>query len=125
MQESLGINYDAKIEVIRDEIVALAKLSHSDETSTQTAQLASLKTKLEILEKERAACIKQTQIIRSLYFPVLRRRWNQIPDADQASNEWVFNTSLTPFKSWLTSRKDSDGLFCITGKVSIPGVSLL
>jgi hypothetical protein len=91
----------------------------AQEITLRIAQLSSLKTKFEVLPKEHQACIQQNKVIRSLYFPVIRRRWSQIPHADEASNAWVFDDTLTPFNDWLGSKKDSDGLFCITGRVGL------
>jgi len=116
-QDDWAINYDAKLDQIRDEILTLSRQDRTSESATQMAQLASLKTKLDAFQKEHNACIKQTEMIRSLYFRVLRRRWNQIPEADEASNTWVFDKLLTPFSVWLGSTDEDDGLFCITGRI--------
>jgi hypothetical protein len=105
------------MELIRNEILFIVTQDRTSSASTQIAELASLKTKLDIMQKEHLNCIKQTDMIRSLYLPVLRRRWNQIPQADQTSNAWVFDTSVTSFKPWLEGNVQADGLFCITGRV--------
>ncbi|KAI1572486.1 hypothetical protein PtrEW13061_011274 [Pyrenophora tritici-repentis] len=118
LQEALKMNYDAKLDVIRDEILSLVQQSSANSPAIQMAELASLKTKFDILQKEHLECVKQADVIRSLYLPVLRRRWNQIPQADQLSNDWVFNTEKTSFKPWLESQENADALFCITGKAS-------
>jgi hypothetical protein len=117
-QDALAINYDAKLDQIRDEILALVGQKSVSEGATQMAQLASLKTKLDALGKEHMACINQAAIIKSLYFPVLRRRWSQIPKADKATNMWIFDPSLTSFTAWLGSTDEDDGLYCITGRVN-------
>jgi len=127
-QDALAINYDAKLEQIRGEILTLVAQDRTSEGSTQVAQLASLKTKFDALGKEHMACTKQTAVIRSLYFPALRRRWSQIPNADKASNAWIFDASLTPFTAWLDSTDRDDALFCVTGRVipfcSVSGLTL-
>lgn len=132
MQHTLNINYDAKMDMLRDEILDLVQQMGAQQTGTyqidplefdtqeialRTAQLSSLRTKLEVFPKEHHACIQQNRVIESLYFEEIRRRWNQIPHADEASNAWVFDNTLTPFNHWLSSKEASDGLFCITGRV--------
>jgi len=77
-----------------------------------------LKTKFDALGKEHLACTKQTALLKSLYFSALGKRWNLIPKADEASNTWIFDPSLTPFTVWLDSTDEDDGLFCITGRVN-------
>ncbi|KAF7577897.1 hypothetical protein PtrM4_021370 [Pyrenophora tritici-repentis] len=110
LQEALKMNYDAKLDVIRDEILSLVQQSSANSPAIQMAELASLKTKFDILQKEHLECVKQADVIRSLYLPVLRRRWNQIPQADQLSNDWVFNTEKTSFKPWLESQENADAV---------------
>jgi len=117
-QKSLAMDYDAKLDQIRDEILALVGQDRRSEHAIQMAQLASLITKFDALGKEHTACTKQTTLLKSLYFQTLQRRWSQIPKADKASNMWIFDTSLTPFIDWLDSTKEDDGLFCIEGKVN-------
>jgi hypothetical protein len=117
LQESLEMKYDAKMELIRGEILSIVTQDRASSASSQIAELASLKTKLDIMQKEHLNCIKQADIIRSLYLPVLRRRWNLIPQADRTSNAWVFDTSATSFRLWLESGPHADGLYCITGRV--------
>ncbi|CAG5152839.1 uncharacterized protein ALTATR162_LOCUS2933 [Alternaria atra] len=131
MQHTLNINYDAKMDMLRDEILDLVQQTGAQQTGTyqidplefdtqeialRTAQLSSLRTKLEVFPKEHHACIQQNRVIESLYFEEIRRRWNQIPHADEASNAWVFDNTLTPFNHRLSSKEASDGLFCITGR---------
>ncbi|CAE7208490.1 hypothetical protein PTNB73_07634 [Pyrenophora teres f. teres] len=116
LQESLDMKYDAKLDIIRDEILSVVHQKPTNSPVTQIAELASLKTKFDILQKEQLECTQQANVVRSLYFPVLRRRWNQIPNADRSSNDWVFDTEKTPFKEWLESKDTTYTLFCITGK---------
>jgi hypothetical protein len=112
-----GINYEFKLDVIREEIIRLSsQISKKDEmrAATQTAQLTSLKTKLDIFEKERKICDKQLNVIESLYFVVLPRRWTEIRNAHPTTNAWLFDPALTSFVDWLESQ---DGIYWITGKV--------
>ncbi|KAI4666946.1 uncharacterized protein J4E88_010367 [Alternaria novae-zelandiae] len=115
-QDTLAINYDAKLDQMRTDILSLVRQDRVKEEGMHMAQLASLKTKLDALGKEHMACINQNAVIRSLYFPVLHRRWGQIPNADKTSNTWIFDASLTSFTAWLASADEDDGLFCITGR---------
>ncbi|KAF2849617.1 hypothetical protein T440DRAFT_499542 [Plenodomus tracheiphilus IPT5] len=115
-QESMEINYDAKLDVIQKEIIRTLKQERLNNTTSQVAQLASLKTKLDTLEKEQHRCLRQNKIIKSLHFPVISKRWSTIPTADQFSNEWIFDTTLTTFKNWLESSAHNDNTYCITGR---------
>ncbi|KAI4621947.1 hypothetical protein J4E80_004322 [Alternaria sp. BMP 0032] len=116
-QGALAMNYDAKLDQIRDEILALVGQNHRSEQAIQMAQLASLITKFDALGKEHTACTKQNALLKSLYFRELHKRWTKIRKADRASNTWIFDTSLTPFTVWLASTEEDDGLFCITGRL--------
>ncbi|KAI8664187.1 hypothetical protein NCS55_00926500 [Fusarium keratoplasticum] len=108
-QRQLGINYDSKLDGIQKDILRLA----ADNRRAQGEQLAALKEHLDLLEQERITCQRQSRIIRSLYFPELRRRWSQITDADQFTNAWLFDPTRTNFVEWL---KDGDGIYWISGK---------
>ncbi|KAI0441725.1 hypothetical protein F4803DRAFT_407988 [Xylaria telfairii] len=105
---------------IRDDILLTltnrTKLSGEIEAATQAERLASIKTKLEMLEKEQYICATQIKILKSLYFPELRRRWHQIRDADIRSNEWIYDAGKTSFVSWLESQRQGDSFFYITGR---------
>lgn len=86
----------------------------ADNRKAQGEQRAALKEHLDLLEQERITCQRQSRVIRSLYFPELRRRWSQITDADQFTNAWLFDPTRTNFVEWL---KDGDGIYWISGKV--------
>lgn len=114
----MDIQDGSKMDLIREDILRLTKKTQQNNemrAATQGAQLVSLKTKFEILQREQATCTRQIKVLESLYFPELRRRWYQIQKADQRSNEWVYDSQQTSFVSWL--EKKDDGLFYITGKV--------
>ncbi|PHH91795.1 hypothetical protein CDD83_10291 [Cordyceps sp. RAO-2017] len=111
--DNLEINYDFKLEQIKDEILRLTRSVVDPET--QLTQLNSIKTELRALESEKTICHKQSRIIKSLYFPELRRRWSQITDADQFTNSWLFDRSKTNFLDWLESQHD-ERVFWITGR---------
>lgn len=121
-QQALGINHESKLDQIREEILALLNQKQQmDEMhiATQVAQLASLRTKLEILQKEHTTSSTYVRIIENLYFQEVRRRFDQIPVADRRSNEWIYNPSLTSFTPWLESSAQNDGVFYIFGKVCV------
>jgi hypothetical protein len=116
----MGIQDGSKLDLIREDILRLTKQTQQNNemrAATQGAQLVSLKTKFEILQREQDTCTRQIKVLESLYFPELRRRWYQIRKADQRSNEWVYDPQQTSFVSWLESENKDDGLFYITGRV--------
>lgn len=51
------------------------------EYRAEVSQLRDLQDQLHILKEERYNCQRQYDIIQSLYFPELRRRWSKIPYA--------------------------------------------
>ncbi len=53
------------------------------------------------------------QILESLYFPQIREREFAIPDAHQATFEWIYDTQTTNFSPWLRSH---GGVYWISGK---------
>lgn len=82
-------------------------------------QHISLKMKLKALEREHKTSLQYVRVIDSLYFPEVRRRFFQIPLADQLSNEWIFDSKATTFIPWLESDAPGDRLFYIYGKVCV------
>lgn len=114
------IKYDLKLDQIRDEVImAIENRSGSIQMdlSTHAAQLASLQTKLVNLEKELKICDERAAIIESLYFKEIKRRWALIPDAEQKTNDWLFDRAQTTFASWAESDNVS-AIYCISGLVS-------
>jgi hypothetical protein len=112
LQRDLGVQYDQKLDHI---LSAILKLTERKEVFvTETAELTRLKECLGSLEEESKLRRQQLRIIRSLYFPELRRRWQQIPEADVTTNAWLFDRTKTKFLDWLES---GSGIFWITGKV--------
>ncbi|KAF2795555.1 hypothetical protein K505DRAFT_416360 [Melanomma pulvis-pyrius CBS 109.77] len=115
----MHIQDGSRLDLIREDILRSTKQSQSNiemRAATQAAQLASLKTKLDILQREHSTCTRQIKVLESLYFPELRRRWYQIRKADQRSNEWAYDPQQTSLVPWLESQKKGDGLFYITGR---------
>jgi hypothetical protein len=97
------LGHDAKLLLLRDEIV----------------QLANLKNKLGRLEQDMANSVRRMEVLKSLYFPVLQRRWNRVHQAVAMSNKWIFNPGTTEFTEWLHSKEQRDRFFVITGRVSL------
>ncbi|KAJ4316273.1 hypothetical protein N0V94_005552 [Neodidymelliopsis sp. IMI 364377] len=83
---------------------------------SQAAELTSLKTKLDVLQKELVVNAKQDRILRSLYFPEIHRRLDQIETSHQGSNEWIFDPVSTSFVPWLEGSGNTDQIFYITGQ---------
>ncbi|KAF1829437.1 hypothetical protein BDW02DRAFT_165100 [Decorospora gaudefroyi] len=110
------MGYNANVDVLRNEVIALAVQSRPKEAELQVAQLDSLKEKLLSLETEHFVCLRQAQVVQSLYVPVLRKRWNEISKPDYASEDWLFDPQSTSFTQWLESQDTADGWFCITGR---------
>ncbi|KAL4876546.1 hypothetical protein BJY04DRAFT_210569 [Aspergillus karnatakaensis] len=115
----MEIYYDSKLNLIRQDIIRLTtqnQLHNESRESIQVAQLTSLKMKLEVLQREQSTCSRQIAVLKSLYFPELRRRWLQIRDADQRSDNWIFDPDKTSFVQWLENQGGDDNVFYITGK---------
>jgi hypothetical protein len=76
--DNLKLGHDAKMDTICKEIVKLAGEAHTMNAAVQSAQLVSLKTKLEVLHKETVNSNKQVKVLRSLHIPILERRHTQM-----------------------------------------------
>ncbi|KAJ8126063.1 hypothetical protein O1611_g7575 [Lasiodiplodia mahajangana] len=103
----------------QDEIQALrSRLDHLNKHIREylAGALQDLNTKLAMLQREQSLCVMQIKTLQSLYFPELRRRWRQIRNAEQRSNEWIYDSKHTSFVSWLESEKMGDVFFYITGR---------
>jgi hypothetical protein len=120
-QRRLQINYDHELTDIRNDIVQLMQTRIDDAEQRTAARLQEI-SKLGSLKAEHTACFRQTQIIKSLYAPVLKKRWREIPDADFASNSWLFSRQFGTYLDWL---EHGDGDFLVTGKVFDGGYSIL
>lgn len=104
----------------------IAAITTMSKTSAETsamdprireAELQSLKIKLEMLENELTLCDKQAEVIKSLYFEEIKRRWSQIRKAEEKTNSWLFDSSKTSFASWAES-KEVSSIYYISGLVS-------
>ncbi|CAG9976002.1 unnamed protein product [Clonostachys byssicola] len=109
------INHDMKFENLQQQILDISG-SEEESLAKLVAEVTSLRTKVESLNKEAELCSKQARVIKSLYFTELHRRWDKIDDAAKNTNAWLFHSSEVSFSSWLES--DSRSMYCITG---LPG----
>jgi hypothetical protein len=119
-QKALGIDHETKFTQIKESIMLLngqEQQKHEVQIAEQGAQLLSLKVKVDALLKEHFDSSKTIRVVRSLYFQEVRRRFDQIPDSDRRSNDWVYDSASTTFSRWLESNDTDDGMFYIWGKV--------
>ncbi len=96
------------------ELVAQTAQAEQREEASRLTLLAHLKECLASFEEERLLRRHQSAVIKSLYFPEIRRRWDQVPQAEERTNAWLFDQNKTGFLKWLES---GSGIFWITGKV--------
>jgi len=121
-QIELGIRHESQLDRIREDILDLAQATEQkSETriADQIAQLESLRTKLNFLIDEHRTSARNVKVVKSLYFPEVRRRFEQILPKDQRSNEWIHDSATTEFVPWLESAAQGDSIFYIYGKVCL------
>ena len=103
-----------KLQLKLESIQGMIEKLKEQEYRAEVSQLRDLQDQLHILKEERYNCQRQYDIIQSLYFPELRRRWSMIPYAERGTNDWLFDRSKTTFVDWLESK---DGIYWISGRV--------
>lgn len=109
MHQNYNINTEFKLDQIRQDIHVMA--------TNKEVGLAALKERLECLDAERKVSKQQTEVLESLFFPDLHRRFYRIPESDKYTSEWLFDRGKTSFGDWLEFGR---GIFWITGKVRSP-----
>ncbi|KAK7222219.1 hypothetical protein V2G26_010222 [Clonostachys chloroleuca] len=109
------INHDMKFENLQRQIFEISR-SEEDNLSRLVAEVTSLRTKVESLNKEAELCRRQARVIKSFYFTEIHRRWDKIDGAAENTNAWLFHSPEVSFSSWLGL--DSRSMYCITG---LPG----
>ena len=122
LRQELGVEQNTKLDSLKAELAHLAKECQEQSREHQEVQaviLESLITNLESLRQEHHTMVEQVSVLESLYFTEITRRFDMIPDADQRTNEWVYDPTKTSFTQWLESTEQNDGLFYIIGKVSL------
>ncbi|KAF3001351.1 hypothetical protein E8E13_006193 [Curvularia kusanoi] len=118
-QQEEGIKQTSNLNSVKDNIIQLINQNESwneKQIETQKLMFADLITSLNHLREERIMALKQIEVLRSLHFPEIRRRHDQIPAAEHRTNQWIYNPTKTAFATWLESSKSDDGLFYIFGK---------
>ncbi|EJT69004.1 hypothetical protein GGTG_13401 [Gaeumannomyces tritici R3-111a-1] len=105
MHQNYNINTEFKLDQIRQDIHVMA--------TNKEVELAALKERLECLDAERKVSKQQTEVLESLFFQDLHRRFYRIPESDKYTSEWLFNRGKTSFGDWLEFGR---GIFWITGK---------
>lgn len=117
-QKDLGIAHESQLDRVREEILKLTRQDWDKAAmriTDQVARLEGLATKLEWLKSEHETSCRNVQVVKSLYFQEVRRRFDQILQAEQRTNEWIFDPQLTPFRPWLESKTPNSNIFYIYG----------
>lgn len=122
LRQELGVEQNTKLDALKAELASLASECQArgrEHHDCQTNILEKMITNLKILQQEHVTMVEQVRVLESLYFTEITRRYDMIPNADQRTNEWVYDPTKTSFTQWLESTEQDDGLFYIIGKVSI------
>lgn len=95
---------------LKQEII---EISSENDTDTFEARVTRLRIKLEILDKETAELGSQADVIESLHFTGLEKRWTDLDVAAAGSNAWLYNSPNISFSKWLESSQSQ--IFSIQG----------
>lgn len=106
--ESSG--YITKLDQIRKDILEMIFRIRKDETGLTLSH--RLVPKLKEFEQEHNECAKKLKILKSLYFPELKRRSVNIVTAETSTLSWLYDGSKTSFSRWLASQH---GTYWING----------
>lgn len=115
--------HSSKLDTLQQDIARLVRNQEQGNTAL-SANLASLITKLVTLSEDRALWDRQFQIIKSLYFPELKRRESDIIAAHIKTEKWLYVRNRTTFPEWLENGKGIywiQGLVCQLLKIDMPG----
>lgn len=75
---------------MKDEILTnLADRSDRD-LKAQNSVLSDLSARLEDIQMRPMAALEQIQVLESLHFAEIRRRFDQIPDPKRRTNKWIY-----------------------------------
>lgn len=110
LQQELGTRSESQFDTIQSDIQELVR----EQQEMQAAQLDLLMQSLRACEDERRICQHQLEVLRSLRFEELYRRWSSIEETERLTNSWLFDRSQTTFIEWLEGH---DGIYWISGKV--------
>ncbi|GKZ74569.1 hypothetical protein AnigIFM50267_000806 [Aspergillus niger] len=112
LQQELGTRSESQFDTIQSDIQGLVR----GQQEMQAAQLVLLMQSLRACEDERRICQHQLEVLRSLRFEELYRRWSSIEETERLTNSWLFDRSQTTFVEWLEGH---DGIYWISGKLSL------
>lgn len=101
--------YAAQLYQIRKDILQIVKKDPNSELSSCSN---SLLLKLNALTRERNTCVSRLKVLKSLYFPELKRRFTDITNAEANTLDWLYGESETSFPYWLSSQH---GIYWING----------
>ncbi|KAL1849363.1 hypothetical protein Daus18300_013294 [Diaporthe australafricana] len=102
--------YAAQLYQIREDILQIATRDASMDPNVSCSN--SLKLKLNAFTREHDSCVTRLKVLKSLYFPELKRRFADITDAEANTLGWLHDPSKTSFTQWLASQH---GIYWING----------
>jgi hypothetical protein len=79
----------------------------------QGARLVSLQANVNSLFEELSESPRAVDVVRSLYFPDVRLRFNEILTVEGQSNHWIYDKEFSEFGSWVEHATQDDGIFYI------------
>lgn len=102
--------YAAQLYQIKEDILRI--VNKDADTDPESSFSSSLLLKLNAFTRERDSCVMRLKVLKSLYFPELRRRFTDIMNADDNTLKWLYDQSQTSFPHWLASQH---GIYWING----------
>lgn len=91
--------YAAQLYQIREDILQIVTTDSNAVPNSSCSK--SLLLKLNAFTRERNSCITRLKVLKSLYFPELRRRFADITNAEANTLKWLYDRSETSFSHWL------------------------
>lgn len=102
--------YATQLYQIREDILQIVTKDANTDPNSSCSN--SLLFKLNAFTRERDSCITRLKVLKSLYFPELRRRFTDITNAEANTLDWLYDRSQTSFPHWLDSQH---GIYWING----------
>lgn len=97
-----------------DQKEQLEKMKQSQHAMVvDTGAMRATVTKLLLLSEQSATTATSTEILKSLQFPLMHDRYSLIHERHPETFSWIFESSASPFKTWL---EQDSGAFWISGK---------
>ncbi|KAK4201018.1 hypothetical protein QBC40DRAFT_348184 [Triangularia verruculosa] len=112
LRQDLAIVEDPYLNNIWDDVLRLTASAQAVKPQQYDSQIGDLTRRLRSFTDEFSNCQRTYQVIKSLVFVEIRRRFSLIPEAENSTNEWLMQEK-TGFRKWLES---GDGIFWVTGK---------